>query len=185
MSTTRKGFLGQAAAAGVLLAGGGTLLDARPARATTRLTTAGQLSSSELATLAAWCDRLAPGANAAGVGAFVNAQLAKHPDDALLGIRYFGWPPPWLAFYRAGIAALDGASAQVYGKRFTALATTRQDDLHQRLLAGTTPWSAPAPFFLFYLVTRSDAVDVVYGTRAGFARINYPYNPQVEPKKPW
>lgn len=143
------------------------------------------LSRAETVTLAAWCDRLAHGARAAEVGDFVNDQLAKHPDDALLGIRYFGWPPPWKPFYQAGIEGLDEAARAAHGERFAELRARQQDDVHARLQAGTLAWTAEVPFFLFYLVTRSDAVDVVYGTRAGFKSIGMRYDPVNPPRRPW
>jgi len=143
------------------------------------------LGTAETATLAAWCNRLAHGARAAEVGDFVNTQLRKHPDDALLGIRYFGWPPPWAPFYRAGIKGLDAAARSAYGRRFTDLRPAQQDDLHARLGAETLAWTGEVPFFLFYLVTRSDAVDVVYGTRSGFRSLGMAYKPTNAPRRPW
>jgi hypothetical protein len=191
LPTTRKVFLIHTASAGTALAVGGGVAEAHRVRPRPRRRAASaesRLTLSETLTLAAWCDRLAPGARAAGVGDFVNAQLAKHPDDALLGIRYFGWPPPWRPFYRDGIAALDDASAGAFGVPFRRLSGPQADELHARLLAGEVEWGAAAPFFLFYLVTRSDAVDVVYGTPRGYARIGVPYVPNApwaRPRRRW
>ena len=48
----------------------------------------------------------------------------------------------------------------------------------------TQAWSTPNPF-LFYLASRSDAVDVVYGTEQGFESLGYPYQAHISPTKPW
>ena len=45
-------------------------------------------------------------------------------------------------------------------------------------------WSGP-PSALFYFVIRSDAIDVVYGTQAGFQRLNVPYMAHIVPPSPW
>jgi hypothetical protein len=182
MATTRKGFLAQTVGAGAALASSSALLEAVPARAGSSRRC---LSLAEDVTLGCWCDHLVPGARAGGVVDFVGEQLAKHPDDALLGIRYFGWPPPWDDFYRDGVAALDGASKAAFGRPFWALRSADRERLHQRLLTGSAGWSAPAPFFLFFLVTRSDAVDVVYGVPSGYARLGVRYAPQVRARSPW
>src|SRR6267143_1000401 len=41
----------------------------------------------------------------------------------------------------------------------------------------------PAPFI--YFVTRSDAVDVVYGTVEGYESLGIPYMPHIAPEKRW
>jgi hypothetical protein len=160
------------------------LAGAPPGARAARWPGATSLTGLETATLSAWCDTLAPGAAGAGVGDFVNAQLAKRPEDALLGIRYFDVPAPYLAFYREGLRALDRASKRIYRRAVPALNGDERQSLLARLLAGDADWSGP-PFFLFYLVTRSDAVDVLYGTPSGFARIGYRYEPVVSPPSRW
>ena len=45
-------------------------------------------------------------------------------------------------------------------------------------------WQGPAGPFV-YLVLRSDAVDVVYGTMEGYAELGIPYMPHIAPEKRW
>lgn len=180
--TTRRTFLGGAAAAGAVVVAG-KAIDAPIAAGRAAPPARDRLSAAETATLVAWCETLVPGARAADVGAFVNAQLAKAPADALLMLRYFSWPPPYEVFYKGGLAALESASSTAFRQPFTRLAAAQRGDLLQQLLGGA-PWSGP-PFFLFYLATRGDAVDVVYGTPEGFARIGAPYKPQIRPAARW
>jgi Gluconate 2-dehydrogenase subunit 3 len=142
------------------------------------------LSSAQTETLVAWCELLVPGAREADVGDFVGDQLSKPHADARLLLRYITWPPPYDAFYAGGVAALDDTSQHAFGRRFVDLSPMEQGQLRDGVLAGTLPWSGP-PVPLFYMVTRSDAVDVVYGTKEGFARIGFPYQPLIEPPSPW
>jgi hypothetical protein len=41
------------------------------------------------------------------------------------------------------------------------------------------------PIFLFFMCLRSDAVDVVYGTPAGFEKLNIPYMQHILPPEGW
>lgn len=142
------------------------------------------LSHGQAETLVAWCELLVPGAREADVGGFVGDQLRKPHAEATLLLRYLGWPPPYEAFYSGGLEALDGASQHAFGRRFVDLSAAEQGQVRDGVLSGTLPWAGP-PAQLFYFMTRSDAVDVVYGTREGFARIGVPYEPLVEPPSPW
>jgi hypothetical protein len=45
-------------------------------------------------------------------------------------------------------------------------------------------WQGPAGSFV-YLLLRSDAVDVVYGTMEGYAGLGIPYMPHIAPTKRW
>ena len=45
-------------------------------------------------------------------------------------------------------------------------------------------WQGPPGPFV-YLVLRSDAVDVVYGTMEGYAGLGIPYMPHIAPTKRW
>lgn len=180
-TTTRRTFLRHAGAAGAAVLAGSAL--GAPVAAARRVASA-PLSTAQAATLVSWCETLVPGAAAADVGAFVNAQLAKPADDALLMLRYLDWPPPFADFYRRGIAALESLSTSAYRSRFSALSRARREALAGRVIAGDGAWSGPPPF-LFYLATRGDAVDVVYGTPQGQARIGVSYNPLVRPRSRW
>lgn len=185
---SRKAFLMRAAGLGVLAAAGPTLLGAQPAAGSVSPVTlpaaVSPLGAGAVRTLELWCDLLVPGAAEHGVADFVATQLVKDPVDALLGIRYFDWPPPWGSFYRDGLGAVDAAAEASLGVPFGELATGQRAELLEGLQGGSVAWSGP-PFALFYLVTRGDAVDVVYGVASGYERIGLPYVPQVEPRRPW
>ena len=188
LQSTRKRFLVHAAGAGAVVVTGG-FAGPRTSPAESRRPRPGHskprpLTPAETATLVAWCEVLVPGARAGRVGDFVNAQLAKPPDDALIILRYFTWPPPFLDFYRGGLAALETSSMTTFGQPFLELTDEQRGDLLGRLLSGAASWEGP-PFFLVYLATRNDAVDVVYGTPEGYARLGAPYVPQVPPPAPW
>ncbi|HST40533.1 MAG TPA: gluconate 2-dehydrogenase subunit 3 family protein [Conexibacter sp.] len=180
-TTTRRTFLRHAGAAGAVALAGHALgapgAAAHPAAAA-------PLSRTQTATLASWCETLVPGAVAGDVGGFVNAQLAKPADDALLMLRYLDWPPPYAGFYGEGLAALERLSATTHRSSFAALSRARREAVVARVVAGDAAWSGP-PSFLFYLATRGDAVDVVYGTPEGHARIGAPYKPLVRPRARW
>ncbi|SRR5579871_224926 len=182
----RRRFM-QNAAAGVLVftvGGVDTLLTPREARAQNvpfRI-----LKRGEADTVEAMGETLVPGARAAGVAHFVDQQLSVPPDEALLEARILNVRPPFINFYRAALSALDKASqARHDGRRFAALNAGEQQDfvsaLRQNKLEG---WQGPgAPFV--YLILRSDAVDVVYGTMEGYESLGIPYMAHIAPDRRW
>ncbi|HSA52792.1 MAG TPA: gluconate 2-dehydrogenase subunit 3 family protein, partial [Yinghuangia sp.] len=115
---TRKVFLRQAAGFGALLAGTSLVTVGAPPSTASPSSAEPPAALEWTRTIEAWCDLLVPGAADHGVVDFVTTQLAKKPDDALLGIRYFDWPPPWAGFYQAGANALDAASRARFGVPF-------------------------------------------------------------------
>jgi hypothetical protein len=143
------------------------------------------LTPSEVATLEALGNRLVPGAAEDGIAHFIDQQISVPPADALLTLRYLDFPPPFAAFYEAGLSALNAASQAIYNLPFAQLTAAQQDSLIVLVATGTpTGWTGiPAP--LFYYALRSDAVDVVYGTREGFDRLNIPYMPHIDPPRSW
>lgn len=126
---------------------------------------------------------LLPGARDAGIANFVDTQLAK--PEPLLIVRYFDWPGPLADFYSQGLAALDKASQAAYGTTFAKATAAQQSELMGTFLGGKVEgWDGP-PAPLFYLAVRGDAVDVVYGTVEGFARLDIPYMPHILPEERW
>ncbi len=189
MSTTRRSFV-HGTGLGLLsytVAGASVLLSPRQARA--QGADLKVLTASEADALEAFGEALAPGARENGIAHFVDQQLSVDPNDALLMIKSFNVPPPYVDFYRGGLAALDGHCRKVYGKRFAELdeadGTAVMDGL-VATLGGAQPegWEGP-PAVLVYLAVRSDAVDVVYGTVDGFRRLGVPYMPHILPAKRW
>jgi hypothetical protein len=143
------------------------------------------LKADEAETIEALGETLVPGARGAGVAHFVDQQVSVSPGEALLEARQLNVKPPFINFYRAAIGAVDKASEGRSGRRFVALSTVEQrdfvDTMRQNKIDG---WQGPAGSFV-YLILRSDAVDVVYGTMEGYASLGVPYMPHIAPEKRW
>lgn len=130
-------------------------------------------------------DTLLPGASEAGLAHYLDQQLAAPPAESLLMIRYLDVPPPYAAFYKPCIAATIAAMRAKSDRPFDELAAGDREGFVEDLQKGAlTPWPAPpSPFF--YFVLRADAVDVVYGTPEGFAKLGIPYMPHIMPPRNW
>jgi hypothetical protein len=103
----------------------------------------------------------------------------------MLMIKYLGVPAPFAAFYRDGLRAADTAAAALYGKAFAGLSSQQASTLVTPMSAGqVNGWRGPASA-LFYFVVRNDAVDVVYGTQAGFEVLGVPYMAHIAPPGRW
>lgn len=143
------------------------------------------LKASEAETIETLGETLVPGARAAGIAHFIDQQLSVTPEEALLEARILNVKPPYVNFYRAAIGAIDKASQARHGRRFAQLDTLEErefvDLMRQNKLDG---WQGPPGSFV-YLVTRSDAVDVVYGTMEGYEALGIPYMPHIAPEKRW
>ncbi len=182
---SRRALLsGGALAFGYLVAGRWCRLSPREARAAGASLRV--FGTDEARTLEAAGETLVPGAGRAGLIHYLDAQLAADAADSLLILRYLDVPPPHAAFYRAGASALDELADTSGG--FAALEVAERAELIGRLGAGEVgdgwPSSAPSAAF-FHFVLRADAVDVVYGTPQGFARLGIDYVPHISPRRPW
>ncbi|MBS0614437.1 MAG: gluconate 2-dehydrogenase subunit 3 family protein [Proteobacteria bacterium] len=184
---TRREFL-KAGAGGATLTlafsvGGGLLL-LTPAEARVRHVPWSSLTVSEAELLQQLAEALAPGAAEAGVGHFVDQQLGVDPDDCMLIAKYFQVLPPYLAFYRSGLAAVSALAGQSFGKGVDQLDAAELNELIGQLARpGTRVGSIDVS--MFYLCLRSDAVDVVYGTPKGFERLGVPYMAHIMPPERW
>ena len=143
------------------------------------------LTPDQGATLDAVGEVLVPGAKAAGISNYVDHQITVPPEQSLLQARILSVRPPFANLYRAALGAIDGASSKTRGKKFAELTPDEQHDfidaMRQNKIDG---WQGPpAPFV--YNVLRSDAVDVVYGTMAGYASLDIPYMAHIAPTKRW
>ena len=169
------------------LAGTEVLLTSRQARA--RGADFRVLRENEVAILDALGDVLVPGAAEAGIAHFIDQQLDIPPSDCLLMARYLNIEPPYVAFYRAGLKAVDGFSRRLLDKPFRELSEEMAVDVVRRFVnSNPEGWPQgrevpPAP--LVYLLVRSDAVDVVYGTVEGFEKMKIPYMPHILPPRNW
>jgi hypothetical protein len=144
------------------------------------------LTAEQAATLEALGETLVPGARAAGISHFVDQQISIPAEEALLEARILNVRPPYANFYRAALGAVDWASQGANGGRpFTQLNDAEQrgfvDNMRQNKVEG---WQGPSGSFV-YLILRSDAVDVVYGTMDGYAALGIPYMPHIAPTKRW
>ena len=135
-------------------------------------------------TYAAWCNLLVNGAAAAGVARFADKYISGPYEQSLLLSRFLV-TPPLSGFYLAGIAGIDQESQARFGAVFLSLAHDKQLQIVDAAARSKTQaWSTPDPF-LFYLISRSDAVDVVYGTEQGFQTLDFPYQAHIAPPTPW
>ncbi len=180
---SRRTLLQGALAFSFVVGGVTELLAPRAARA--RNADLKVLTKPEANTLEAFCEALVPGASEAGIVHFVDHQLSLAPADALLLLRYLDVHPPYADFYRAGLAALDAICRAAHGSELAGLHPKALESLIGSIAADNPAgWSGP-PAPLFYFALRSDAVDVVYGTPEGFARLGVPYMPHINPQRPW
>jgi hypothetical protein len=135
-------------------------------------------STEEAELLAGFAEALVPGAAKMGVAHFVDHHVSVAPEDSLLSLRYADVPPPYLSFYRTGLAALKAAAGSRPSQgQWSALARTM-------LTSSIAEWNGP-PVELFYDVIRSDAIDCVYATMAGFERLGIEYMAHILPETDW
>ena len=167
----------------VTVGGGKMLLTPRQARA--QGAELAVLSPTEAKLLEALGETLLPGAAEEGIAHFVDYHLSVPPADSLLMLRYLDVPPPYDGFYHGGLANLDVFARSRFDKGFADLEPEQRAELvgfisHQQ----PEGWKGyPAP--LFYFAVRADAVDVVYGTEEGFAKLDIPYMAHIAPPTPW
>lgn len=155
----------------------------RPAEARAKGAKLRTLSAREADTLEALGDVLLPGASDAGIAHFIDDQL--NSSTPLLVLRYLDFPSTFREFYRRGLAALDKTSRSRHGRSFRNLNANQKNDLVREISTGNPPeWNGP-PAPLFYFVLRNDAVDVVYGTEEGFAKLDVPYLAHISPSSKW
>lgn len=143
------------------------------------------LSPEEVAIVERLGETIVPGAAEAGLAHYLDQQLAIQPADSLLVLRYLNVPPPYLDFYRPGLASVERLARSRYGGPLASLDEAAVSEIVSTIRDGNPKdWQGgPAP--LFYFVFRADAVDVVYGTVEGFDTLDVPYLPHIEPIEKW
>jgi hypothetical protein len=143
------------------------------------------LSDSEGDLLEHIAESMVPGARAAGIAHFVDQQLSRGPDKVLLSIRFFGIDPPYAAFYQNTLSAVSRAAHELYSAMYRDLNPDQSlrllDLMRQSLL---TDWSGPSSS-VAYTAFRNDAMDVVYGTEEGMAKLGIPYMAHRRPPARW
>jgi hypothetical protein len=181
----RRAFMKGAAIGTLAFTVGGVEVMLTPRQAQAQNIPLRTLTPAQAATLGAMGETLVPGAKDAGVVNFVDQQLSIPAEEALLEARIMNVRPPFANFYRAALAAIEGASQAKYGRGFGELNPGEQHDfvdaMRQNKLDG---WKGPGAGFVYFLL-RTDAVDVVYGTMDGYAHLGVPYQPHIAPTKPW
>lgn len=137
------------------------------------------------ALLGKFCEALVPGSVAAGVVRFIDHHVSVPHAQSLLMLRYLDVPPPYADFYAAAATALAGYIAAQTGQGWQHLEDARWPDLIRPMIGGNPPeWSGP-PAPLVYFALRSDAIDMVYGTKAGFERLGIAYLAHIDPEANW
>jgi hypothetical protein len=182
----RRALMKGAALSALAFTAGGTELLLSPRQARAQNIPFKTLNAEQVETLEALGDTLVPGAKQAGISHFVDQQLSVPPGEALLEARILNIRPPYANFYRAALGAVDKASkAQNSDRIFAQLNDDERhafvDLMRQNKVNG---WQGPPGPFV-YLVLRSDAVDVVYGTMDGYAGLGIPYMAHIAPTKRW
>ena len=179
----RRAFMRGAGALAFMVGGAEVLLTPGEARA--QGVPLRSLKADEAETIEALGETLVPDARKAGIANFIDQQISIPAEEALLEARILNVRPPYANFYRAAIGAIDRTSAARGGKPFAQLDAAAQhefiDLMRQNKIEG---WQGPPGPFV-YLVLRSDAVDVVYGTMAGYEALGIPYMPHIAPTKRW
>lgn len=143
-------------------------------------------SESDAQDLARLGEGLATGAAKAGVAHFIDQQLQRDGQaDCLLMIRYLGVAPPFKNFYQAGLKAAQQASLKIFSKPIVQLSDSEIESFISKMASDALEgWQGP-PASFFYFVLRADAVDVVYGTEQGFAKLGVPYIAHIKPTTAW
>jgi hypothetical protein len=166
----RRAFMKGAAIGALAFTVGGAEVLLTPRAARAQGVPLRTLTAAQAATLDALGETLVPGARQAGISHFVDQQISIPAEEALLEARILNVRPPYANFYRAALGAVDRASQALNnGRPFAELGEAEQ---------------GPGGSFV-YLVLRSDAVDVVYGTMEGYASLGIPYMPHIAPTKRW
>jgi len=182
----RRALMKGAALSALAFTAGGTQLLLSPRQARAQNIPFKTLNPEQVAILDALGETLVPGAAQAGISHFVDQQLSIPPGESLLEARILNVRPPYANFYRAALGAVDKASKARNGERGYAQLNDDErygfvDLMRQNKIDG---WQGPPGPFV-YLVLRSDAVDVVYGTMDGYAGLGIPYMPHIAPAKRW
>jgi len=171
----RREVLAGGAALGWFLIGGSrvqaTPADAKRAGFTPQVLTPNQINALETV-----AEALVPGATDAGLGPYLDAQLAAG-NDSMLMARYLGVDPAAQPGFYGGIADSLHAALSKPDASGAALAGQMATD-------SVPGWSA-APASFAYFLLRADALDVTWGTEEGYAALDIPYMAHIAPETPW
>ncbi len=184
----RRDFVKRALKGGHLLLAfqlGGAAVMLSPHEAHARQVPLQTLHQQDAALLEQLLDVIVPGALDAGTVHFLDHQLGVAPNDCLLMAKFFEIPLPYSNFYQTGFQVLRDYARAEFSSGIEQLTQTQK---HQLIACIATPERVTAagfPIFVFYLCLRADAVDMVYGTPAGFEKLNVPYMAHIMPPRGW
>lgn len=185
MSISRRRFVSHGTLGVLAYQFGGSVVLMSPKDARAKSVALQTLSPTELRIVEALGDTLLPGAAQDGLAYYLDQQLSVSPAQSLLMLRYLDIPPPYAAFYKPCLAAVESSARAQHGQSFDALSVQQRTDFVAAMQkADPQAWQGP-PAPLFYFVLRSDAVDVVYGTEAGFEKLGVPYMAHIAPSSKW
>ena len=184
MDNSRRRFIRSSGLVLSCVVGGKTLL-LPPAEAFAAQLPLQVLSAAEVDMLHAMAEALVPGATEAGIAHYLDTQLAADADQSLLMLKYLGVPSPHAGFYHSGLANAARLARTHYDKPWSALRAGQRDRLLATIAEDKDPAWQGAPASFFFFVLRADACDVVYGTEAGFERIDMPYMSHIRPAANW
>lgn len=182
---SRRRFLAVTGAAGVSQLASAPVIAPLRAAAASHASSYDTLGVKRARTLDALGEVLLPGATAAGLSYYIDQQLQLPASRQILMIRYLGLTAPHTSFYTSGLDALDEWADARLRRSFAELPAAVAEEIVGTLAKNSPdPWSGP-PASLFYFVLRNDAVDVVYGTKGGFAALAIPYMAHIDPPTTW
>lgn len=169
----RDVITGGATALGLFLIGGKQVW-ATPGDAVAQNFTPQILTLRQSKALATLAEHLVPGSAKAGINAYIDTQLAAGPDSLLMA-KYVGVPVEQQKdFY---LSALNAIVSTMSDTALEAFATAMASD--------TVPqWQGPPASYVFFLL-RADALDVTYGSEAGFENLDIPYSAHIRPETTW
>jgi hypothetical protein len=143
------------------------------------------LSKTDAAILNALCERLVPGAKAAGVVYYIDAQLSAPKQDNLLMLSYLGFSAPHTDFYKSALQNISNSAQKLLGKALNDSTPQQIDSFIGDMAQDKLPDWQGLPASLVYFVLRADALDVRYGTQQGFTELNIPYMAHIAPETQW
>jgi hypothetical protein len=188
MTFSRRDFVTHGAAGGALLLTfwvAGCEKTLTPAQARTEDVPLRTLDAAQAKTLNALGDILVPGSAALGLAHYIDHQLSGDAAQSMLISRYLGLNPPFADFYKSALAGAESAAQMRFSRAVSALTPDEGHALVADMAKGNPPgWSGP-PAPLFYYALRCDAVDVGYGTQAGFETLGIPYMAHIAPPTRW
>jgi len=184
---TRRSFVDRAFKSSVLtltFSVGGAQLLLTPQQARAQQVPLKHLDATQVRILELLGETILPGSPALGLAHFIDHQLGVDPNEAMLIAKYFQIPLPYRNFYAAGLQMSAATAQRVAGKPITEQSASELTSSVRELSKPGPPVDG-FPLFVFYMCLRSDAVDVMYGTPAGFEKLNIPYMEHIMPPETW